>query len=231
MGVLAALIPHVRQALEVQRRVRGPQLDGTPVGAVTLAAFQNSRHGILVLDEKGKVLFANLEAERIARSGQGISLRNGGLCLDDAQMASEVERMMSRALGIARDTAFAPMRPILIPRKSGGQPCELLLIPVTDGAQRAILPPTAAFMVAITDREMVGGVSHQRLRGYGLTGAEARLCQALIRTGSLNDAADELHISPSTARSHLKNVFAKLGVTSQVQLVMRLAAAQPGSHW
>jgi DNA-binding CsgD family transcriptional regulator len=86
-------------------------------------------------------------------------------------------------------------------------------------------------MVAITDPEAAAGVSHQRLRAYGLTGAEARLCQALVRTGSLNHAADELHISQSTARSHLKNVFTKLGVTSQVQLVMRLAAAQTGSHW
>jgi DNA-binding CsgD family transcriptional regulator len=105
------------------------------------------------------------------------------------------------------------------------------MIPVTDGVQRAILPPAAVFMVAITDPEVVAGVSHQRLRGYGLTGAEARLCQALVRTGSLNHAADDLHISPSTARSHLKNIFTKLGVTSQVQLVMRLAAAQPGNPW
>jgi DNA-binding CsgD family transcriptional regulator/PAS domain-containing protein len=231
MAALAAVLPHVRQALEVQRRIRGPQLDGTPVGALTLATFQNSRHGILVLDEKGKVLFANLEAERIARSGQGIHIRNGLLCLDDAQAASEVDRLMAHALGISRDTAFAPMRPIRIPQKSGAQSYEFLMIPVTDGVQRAILPPAAAFMVAVTDPDTIAGASHQRLRGYGLTGAEARLCQALIRTGSLHHAADQLHISPSTARSHLKNVFTKLGVTSQVQLVMRLAGARPGHPW
>lgn len=231
LATLGTVLPHVRQALEVQRRIRGPQLDGTPVGALTMATFGNSRHGILVLDEKGTVLFANREAERIARSGSGIGIRNGCLRVDDATMAADMERMMSRALGISRETGCAPMRPIRIPRKSGGQPYELLMIPVTDGAQRAILPPTAAFMVAITDPETVAGLSHQRLRNYGLTGAEARLCQALVRTGSLNNAADDLHISPSTARSHLKNIFTKLGVTSQVQLVMRLAAAQPGSDW
>jgi DNA-binding CsgD family transcriptional regulator len=97
---------------------------------------------------------------------------------------------------------------------------------VTDGVQRAILPPTAAFMVAISDPKSLGGLSDQRLRDFGLTGAEARLCQALIRTGSLLHAADELRISRSTARSHLKNIFAKLGVTSQVQLVTRLAVTQ-----
>lgn len=231
MAALGTVLPHVRQALEVQRRIRGPQLDGTPMGALTMATFGNSRHGILVLDEKGKVLFANREAERIARSGNGVAIRSGHLSVDDTHMAAEIERLMSRALGISRETGFAPMRPLRIPQKCGRHFYEFLMIPVTDGAQRAILPPTAAFMVAITDPETVVGVSHQRLRGYGLTGAEARLCQALVRTGSLNHAADELHISHSTARSHLKNIFTKLGVTSQVQLVMRLAAAQPGSHW
>ena len=127
--------------------------------------------------------------------------------VDDTQIAAEIERMMSRALGISRDTGFAPMRPLRIPRKSGGHSYEFLMIPVTDGAQRAILPPTAAFMVAITDPETVVGVSHQRLRGYGLTGAEARLCQALIRTGSLQSrrgrAAHQPEHGPQPPEEHL----------------------------
>ncbi len=226
MASLAAIMPHIRQALEVQRRVRGPQLDAMPAGSLTLASFEASRHGIFVLDDRGRVLFANPEGERIARSGDGVSVSNGMLSMDDAQVAAEVEHMMSRGIGIARAAEFAQMRPIRIPQKSTRRSYELLMIPVTDGVQRAILPPTAAFMVAISDPDSVGGLSHQRLRGYGLTGAEARLCQALIRTGSLPNAADELQISRSTARSHMKNIFAKLGVSSQVQLVTRLAAAQ-----
>lgn len=232
-ATLAAILPHIRQALEVQRRIRGPQLDAMPAGAFTLAHFQASRHGILVLDEKGRVLFVNAEAERIARSGDGMAIRNGFLSVDDRRAAAEVDRLMSLASGIAHDAEFAQIRPIRVPRQSGSDSYEVLIIPVTDGVQRAVLPPAAAFMVAVTDTAAVDGLSHQRLRGYGLTGAEARLCQALIRTGSLPGAADELHITRSTARSHLKNIFAKLGVTSQVQLVTRLAASQarPGSLW
>ncbi len=233
MAALTAIMPHVRQALEVQRRIRGPQLDTMPAGSLTLGNFEASRHGIFVLDATGRVLFANPEGERIARSGDGVCISNGVLSVDDAQIAAEVAHMMSRGIGIARTAEFAQMRPIRIPQKSGRQSYELLMIPVTDGVQRAILPPTAAFMVAISDPGSVDGMSHQRLRGYGLTGAEARLCQALIRIGSLPSAADELQISRSTARSHLKNIFAKLGVTSQVQLVTRLAAAreQAGNPW
>jgi len=233
MATLAAILPHIRQALEVQRRIRGPRQDPVPAGTFTLASLQASRHGILVLDEKGRVLFVNAEGERIAGCSDGVTIRSGFLSVDDTRVAAEIERLMSRAMGLVRDAELAPMRPIRIPRRSGGHYYEVLIIPVTDGVQRAVLPPTAAFIVAITDSASVDGASHQRLRGYGLTGAEARLCQALIRTGSLPSAADELRISRSTARSHLKNIFAKLGVTSQVQLVTRLAAAQvqPGTLW
>ncbi|MBL8202207.1 MAG: hypothetical protein JNK40_14660 [Chromatiales bacterium] len=226
-ATLTAFLPHVRQALEVQRRIRGPQLDGLPAGSLTLANFQSSRHGILVLDENGKVLFVNAEGERIARSGDGVSIRNGFLAVDDSQVTAAIERVMSLAIGIARDGTFAQVRPVRIPRLSGRHSYEFLIIPVTDGVQRAVLPPAAAFIVAITDSAAVDGMSRQRLLGYGLTGAEARLCEALIRTGSLPHAADALHITRSTARSHLKNIFVKLGVTSQVQLVTRLATTLP----
>jgi DNA-binding CsgD family transcriptional regulator len=64
-----------------------------------------------------------------------------------------------------------------------------------------------------------------RLRqDFGLTLAEARLCEALVRTGSLSDAACASRIGMNTARSHLKGIFAKLGVSSQLHLLQRLAA-------
>ncbi|MEO7386173.1 MAG: LuxR C-terminal-related transcriptional regulator [Gammaproteobacteria bacterium] len=228
-ATLATVLPHIRQALEVQRRVRGPQLDAIPARNLSIGNFQASRHGVLVLDGKGRVLFVNREGERIARAGDGIAIHNGFLRLADAGLANEIELMMSRGIGVARRKTIAPMRPVRIPQRSGRAAYELLMIPITDGVQRAILPPTAAFLVTITDPANFASLSQQRLRSYGLTSAEARLCQALISTGSLPDAADELHISWSTARSHLKRIFAKLGVSSQVQLIMRLVAVGQGA--
>lgn len=229
MATLAALLPHVRQALEVQRRVRGPALDALPAAALSLASLQGSRHGLFVLDEKSRVLFANAEGERIARQGNGIHVTHGVLRVDDPLGAAEVARMMAHALAIARDAEFVPMRPIRLPRATGPGTYELLVIPVTDGLQRAILPPGAAFLLALTDCAAAAPAS-RRFQGYGLTGAEARLCEALIRMGSLPHAADQLRITRSTARSHLKNIFAKVGVSSQVQLVARLASHQGGGY-
>lgn len=228
MATLAALLPHVRQALEVQRRVRGTSLDTLAPEALSLASLQGSRHGLFVLDERSRVLFVNAEGERIARQGDGIHVSHGLLRVDDPPGAAEVARMMSNAMAIARDAEFAPMRPIRLPRERAPGTYELLVIPVTDGLQRAILPPGAAFIVALTDSAAAPVPAGRRFQGYGLTGAESRLCEALVRMGSLPQAAEQLRITRSTARSHLKNIFAKVGVSSQVQLVARLASPQGG---
>ena len=50
------------------------------------------------------------------------------------------------------------------------------------------------------------------------THAEARFCRALLNEGSVQRAADSIEVSINTGRSHLKKIFAKLGVRSQSQL-------------
>jgi PAS domain S-box-containing protein len=59
---------------------------------------------------------------------------------------------------------------------------------------------------------------------FGLTSAEARVA-ALIASGySLQQLAERLHISIETARTELKQVYAKVGVSRQAELAAMLAA-------
>ena len=57
---------------------------------------------------------------------------------------------------------------------------------------------------------------------YGLSRAEARLCQALIEGKTLLEAADTLDISRNTAKTHLARVFDKTRVRSQSGLLRLL---------
>ena len=59
-------------------------------------------------------------------------------------------------------------------------------------------------------------------RTFELTPAEARLARILIAGKSLNDACHELHIQRTTAKTHLRNLFDKLGVRRQTELVSLL---------
>ncbi len=54
---------------------------------------------------------------------------------------------------------------------------------------------------------------------YGLTSAEARLAMAATAAGSLPDVARIVGVTYNTAKSQLKQVYAKAGVTRRAELV------------
>ena len=54
---------------------------------------------------------------------------------------------------------------------------------------------------------------------FGLTRAEARLTAELAIGADLGDAAEACGITKATARSYLKQIFLKVGVSRQAELV------------
>lgn len=54
---------------------------------------------------------------------------------------------------------------------------------------------------------------------FGLTASEAKVASSLTKNCNLKATQDELNISANTARTHLKHIFNKMNVTSQVELV------------
>jgi DNA-binding CsgD family transcriptional regulator len=66
-------------------------------------------------------------------------------------------------------------------------------------------------------------------RTYGLTAAEARLCEGLARNGSLRRCAHDTHRSYHTLRAHLRSVFRKTGARSQIDLMRLIHLGCSGS--
>ena len=55
-----------------------------------------------------------------------------------------------------------------------------------------------------------------------LTDREREITQLLLRGHSVKSVANELRIAPGTVMVHKRNLFAKLGITSQYELFSRL---------
>jgi DNA-binding NarL/FixJ family response regulator len=65
-------------------------------------------------------------------------------------------------------------------------------------------------------------------RLYGLTPAEARLAAALAGGATVEEAAGALGVTLGSARTYLKTVFSKLGVSRQTELVRLVLGAATG---
>jgi DNA-binding CsgD family transcriptional regulator len=67
-------------------------------------------------------------------------------------------------------------------------------------------------------------VTHPRARtGWNsLTDSELRVVRLIAEGATNRSVAQQLHLSPHTVKTHLRNAFAKLGITSRAQLTQLL---------
>jgi len=202
--VLTELAPHLRRAFDYLRRERSNEAGGKPLlDAIGV--------GLIYLGEERKVRSMNTAAQMMLTEGCGISVTpTGRLNVNDANVNEQL-----RATGRSRE----PLQPVCSGRI--GNIKYTLVRLQSDFMSEFLQEPTSALII-----ERSGGICahlNDRLSGNEhLTAAELRIASSIASGLSLRDTAKLNDISYETARSHLKNIFSKLGVNSQVALVRRL---------
>jgi len=91
------------------------------------------------------------------------------------------------------------------------------------GDQESLLEPIAAFLEQLRPRDEAGrtrrsGRQRPRSGPGSLTEAEGRVAQLAASGHSNPDIARELHMARTTVETHLKHVYAKLGIEGRHQL-------------
>jgi DNA-binding CsgD family transcriptional regulator len=66
-------------------------------------------------------------------------------------------------------------------------------------------------------------------REFGLTRAERRVYEAALYQSSSHQIAETLCLSRETVRTHLKNIFSKVGISKHVDLIQHFVHRSP-SH-
>jgi DNA-binding CsgD family transcriptional regulator len=201
-----------------------------PVGAIStnpllVAGFEALdllKVGVVVCNASAKVLTANRTAERILGDADGLELDSDGGLTTTLDQSSALRNAIAQVAANdarengPRDRAFAVRRP------SGSRPLTLFLRAATAiGEARGSADATVLIM--IQDSTMPVETAEAELRQlYGLTSAEARLSNLLMEGVALDDCCTQLGIRRTTARMHLRNIFAKTGVRRQGELVALL---------
>ncbi len=179
--------------------------------------------GVFLLAGDGRVLFSNPAGQ--ALTGDGL-LVSGGRLTARAEAPRDMlrARIADAAFG---DTALldAP-RPVVVQDHQRDGFLAVHVIPVRGadrGAVEALLADVAAIAVVMSS-QVNGPADPALVRDLlGLTLAEARLT-ALVGVGlAPREASQRLGITEETARTTLKRVFQKTGVTRQSELSALLA--------
>jgi hypothetical protein len=215
---LELILPHVRRALTVNRRLA--------LGELATGALPEALHwcpyGAVILDQSGHSLCVNDQADLIFLENDGITLRSG-LRFCDYVGQRQFDRLIGQSLSIG-DTGWpGSLGGTVVGRRHlGKQPYQVLICPLNQ-SDRTHFGPRASWLVFIHDPEVDRAISPAVLvQLYQLTESEAGFCTELYRTGRLEDAASSRHISMNTAKTHFKRIFGKTQTSSQAQLIKKL---------
>ncbi|MBI3707469.1 MAG: helix-turn-helix transcriptional regulator, partial [Proteobacteria bacterium] len=213
--VFTRLMPHVRRAIDIHRRFYGIQLqrDGT------LRALDALNVGILLTDRSSRVMFANGVAEAILRRGDGLTMIRGQL---RAVKPADTERLAGLIKGAAQTTIRRGEQAggIMALPTSAGHPVTILVSP---SPRLGLLEPAALVFISEPQDSLPIEARHVALQ-YGLTSSEARLLRALVDGKRLMEHAEDAGITLNTAKTHLKQVFAKTGSRRQADLIRKFLA-------
>lgn len=185
--------------------------------SVQTDAMERLSVGGVLIDARGRVLFANDTALRLLEGDDGLTLRNGHLRaaggLREAELREHVEALMS-ATG---DTE--PVRALTIDRSSGKGSLYVVL-----RKQRARESISDRWLDVVQVYIHDPGLSYcenstifQQL--FKLTRTEAAIAAALTRGSRVEDIEEILGISHNTLRAHLRAIFAKTNVSSRAELM------------
>lgn len=221
LRLVAQLGRHVEQSLRIGIRL----FDGNLKTEGLANALSSMNIGVFGLDSLGRVTLRNPAAETLL--GAGLTIRNDRLSPTGRSDREAFEAEFAR---IRAEGAPLEVKPLLIGEADDAQRLVVHLLPVSTEQMfaGAMLAETRvlALVVGLDRKEPIAPTVLRDL--LGLTLNEARIA-SLVGAGLQPRAvADHLGIAEETARSVLKRVFAKTGVSRQAELVGLLARLSLG---
>jgi DNA-binding CsgD family transcriptional regulator len=178
--------------------------------------------GVFILDTLGRVLFVNPAGVDLA--ADGLTVSKGSLRIGPCPERAEIEAAIQRAVAGGAQARSIESKAMLVDRLDGKRPIAIHILPIapSDRAEDRVLTHARAIVLAIQP-DADGPADPAQVRDLlGLTLGEARVA-ALVGSGlPPREAAARLGIGEETARTALKRVFSKVGVSRQSELTALL---------
>ncbi|MGR6331201.1 helix-turn-helix transcriptional regulator [Sphingomonas sp. XXL09] len=208
------------------------------------AVLRQSECGIIVVDSDENVLFANPAARIVLDEGDGIELRRNQLRPTRYQDAVRFQAALDAVIAPPRHQEMRAVRGVmlLLERSGKGRPLIAVIAPpgragsddphaCNDNPERDVPGQAAAIIRIMRPESSVARGLEPICHLHGLSPVETQLVACLNRGLTLIEAASQMRIKPDTARTYLKQVFAKTDTHRQsdlLQLMLRYQRAVSG---
>lgn len=217
-GLLEGLAPHLRRSVTLGFRVDAYR-------ALQRAEYRVLDHltiGIVLLDRRSRVVYANAAARRLDSASGAFRLRNARIDATSASHAQSLGRLINDALSGMVGGAMS------LPRLGEGQPLTVLVSSVRgrDVGRFAYmgLPDASVLLFFVDPSNNARPPIAWLMNAYGLTAAEAKVALVASSGVTIPRMADQLRLSQNTIKTHLQRVFVKTGTGRQAELARLLTS-------
>jgi DNA-binding CsgD family transcriptional regulator/PAS domain-containing protein len=225
------LMPHFAAALRVHQRIASLEARVEQAAGV----FDSAAQGVITTDVEGAILFMNQTASEMLGLGGtnraagigGLTLGRKGLSAQHPREAMRLKELIARAGDTIAANGGHPGGVMFVSRP-GKAPLKVLVAPLAGVRNKLPIAPfdagsgrrQPAVVLFISAPEHIPvPIVDQIAAQLQLTPAEARLAAGLVEGKSIRQIAEEAKVTLNTARTHLKRVFLKAGVSRQGELI------------
>jgi DNA-binding CsgD family transcriptional regulator len=204
-------MPHLERALRIRDRLEAHQLRADSLDA----SVAQLSCGVVVLDSRAHIIEANSIAEQLLRTEPTVRREPDNSLWLDGKAGIALRRAVTSRSGAVQRAAY------LLTRPAGRLPLSVLIAALPEAVSWT--GQTPRWLVLLFDPERKVVLAADALAtAYGITARESQLIAELALRGNLDEVAQRMGIARHTAQTHLKSIFAKMGIRSQTELVSRV---------
>ncbi len=207
------LLPHIRQFFRIRQTLVSAEALGTSLAGL----LDNTRIGVIHLDRRGRIVEANDRARGFLRQGDGLLDRDGFLRARLPATDADLQRLLAGALPTFGGGDLSGS--IAVRHSPGRLRLALHVSPVGNRQAEFSAHRVAALALIVEpgsqpriDPDLVASI-------LGLTPAESQVAVSLAEGRTIRDIAAATRRQESTIRWFMKQVYNKLGISRQADLV------------
>ena len=218
--VIGRLLPHIRQFVGVRQAL----VDSRALGASFAALLDNNRSGVIQLNRRGRIAAVNDRTRALLLERDGLYDRKGRLCASLPEEDKTLQGLLERALPFLGGPGESGW--MRLSRKGPLPRLVLHVNPANEDAPESA-PGRIGALVLVVDPAWRMDLEPARVgQLLGLTPAESLIAVWYAQGQSIDEIARSTGRGRTTIKWHLRNIYEKLGLSRQMelmQLVMSVA--------
>ena len=207
------LLPHLRQFV----RTRQALVNARALGSSLVELLETVRLGVIQLDRRARVVVANDRARALLRTRDGLLVRDGLLHAALPAEDAKLQRLLAEALPLAGGPGAGGSMPVS--RTEALSRLVLHISPVNQDVPGQHQSRIGALVLTVDPADRIGIDPDRVGAALDLTPAQSHVAVALAEGRTIRDIAVGTGRSISTIKWHIRQIYARHGLSRQAELV------------